>query len=196
MKEYLRLGLTLMILGIVSASILSIINSQTAPIIAEAAKEASYGAYYEIYENSEQDVDSFNEIDPQEFETIQASYPNVNEVLLAEDGSANTIGYVFTTTSNGYGGEMVNAIIIDTEGGIVGYRNLSNGETPGFGAMIDSEEYYSRFDGKSVEDADSLTSGTSADNEIEAISGSTVTTNAVLTGLNDAVGAFHEFFME
>ncbi|WP_054252014.1 RnfABCDGE type electron transport complex subunit G [Neofamilia massiliensis] len=185
MKEYLRLGLTLLIIAAIAAGALALLNSVTAPVIDENAKQASYAKYYEVLGEGVE----INELDPEELASIQNDHPKILSVLdYKKDGEV--AGYIFTTTSNGYGGAMENAIMINVDGSIAGYRNLSNGETPGFGAAISEESYYNRFDGKSVADADSLVLGTGSDNAIEAISGATISSNAVLDGLNEAVAAF------
>lgn len=189
MKDYLRLGLTLLIIAAIAAGCLALLNSVTAPVIAENAKQASYGKFYEVLG----DQVEIDEIDPDEFASIQSQYPKILSILdYKQDGQV--LGYIFTTTSNGYGGAMENAILINVDGSIAGYRNLSNGETPGFGATISEESYYSRYEGKSVAEADSLVLGTGGDNEIEAISGATISSNAVLDGLNEAVAAFKANF--
>lgn len=191
MKDYLRLGLTLLIISAVAAGALAFLNSVTAPIIAENAKQASYAKYYEILGEGVE----INELSEEEVSSIQSSYPNITSILNYGNGSEVT-GYIFTTKSSGYGGEMENAIIINTDGSIAGFRNLSNSETPGFGKAIEEESYYSRYDGKSVANNDSLVLGSGGgENEIEAISGSTISSNAVLTGLNEAVAAFKANFV-
>ncbi|MFB0971574.1 MAG: FMN-binding protein, partial [Neofamilia sp.] len=49
--------------------------------------------------------------------------------------------------------------------------------------------------GKSVANSGELVLGSGGgENEIEAISGSTVTSKAVISGLNDAIAAFKEFY--
>lgn len=185
MKEYLRLGLTLLIIAAIAAGALAMLNSVTAPVIDENAKQASYAKYYEVLGEGVE----IDELDPEELASIKSDHPKILSVLdYKKDGEV--AGYIFTTTSNGYGGAMENAIMINVDGSIAGYRNLSHGETPGFGAIISEESYYNRFEGKSVADADSLVLGTSGDNAIEAISGATISSDAVLDGLNEAVAAF------
>lgn len=188
MKDYLRLGLTLLVICGIAAGILAGLNSVTGPIIAENAQQASYGLYYEVLGDS---VD-IQEAPEEEMNDIQSTYPEITSVLQATEGD-QIVSYIITVVSNGYGGEMENALLIDPEGNIQGFRNLSNAETPGFGNVISEESYYSRFEGKSIAENDQLVSGSGGGpNEVEAISGSTVTTNAVLEGLNTAVAVYSE----
>lgn len=193
MRDYLKLGLTLFIICAIAAGTLAAINSQTAPVIEEATKQASYAMYYEMYGDN---ADDFQEVEENEYNEIVGKYDKVESVLYAmKDGEI--VGYVFTAKSNGYGGEMVNAIGFDLVGNIVGYRNISNAESPGFGDAIGNDTYHERYIGKSVEANDELTlSAGGGPNEIEAISGSTVTSKAVIEGLNQAVKAFVDFYRE
>ena len=162
----------------------------TAPVIAENTKQASYAMYYEALEEG----DDINDVPEEEFEKIQSSYPKIKSVLNVTRGGED-FGKIFSVTSNGYGGEMENAIIFDNEGNIVAFRNISNDESPGFGNIISDEKYYTRYDGKSVANSGELVLGSGGgENEIEAISGSTVTSKAVISGLNDAIAAFKEFY--
>lgn len=190
MKEYLKLSLTLLVICAIAAGTLAFINSMTAPVIAEASKQASYAMYYEILD----DGDEINDIPEEELTSIQSSYPGILSVLNVTRGGED-FAKIFTVNSNGYGGAMENAIILDNEQNILGFRNISNAESPGFGNVISDESYYSRYEGKTVTDNDELVLGSGGGvNEIEAISGSTVTSNAVLKGLNEAVAAYKEFF--
>lgn len=190
MKDYLRLGLTLLIICAIAAGVLALLNSVTGPVIAKNAQEASYGQFYEVLGDS---VD-IQEVPEEQKNSIQSTYPEITSILQATEGD-QIVSYIFTVKSNGYGGEMENALLIDPEGNIQGFRNLSNAETPGFGNVISEESYYSRFEGKSIAENDQLVLGSGGGpNEIEAISGSTVTSNAVLDGLNKVVAAYTENF--
>lgn len=191
MKEYLRLGLTLLIICAIAAGALALLNSVTAPIIAENTKQASYAMYYDALGDT---IDDIEDAPEDELANVQSSYSNITGVLNLVKGG-EVIGHIFTVNSSGYGGTMENAIIIANEGDILGYRNISNSESPGFGNVISEESYYSRYDGKSVAEADQLVLGSGGGaNEIEAISGATVSSNAVLTGLNEAVAAYKDFY--
>lgn len=191
MKEYLRLGLTLMLICAVAAGALALLNSVTAPVIEYNTKQASYEMYYDALGDS---IDDIEDVPEEELEEVQSSYSNITGVLnLVKDG--DIIGRILTVTSSGYGGTMENALMFNNQGDILGYRNISNSESPGFGDEIAEESYYSRYDGKSVAESDELVSGSGGgENEIEAISGATVSSNAVLTGLNEAVAAFKDFY--
>ena len=177
MKDYIKLGMTLLLICAIAAGALAFMNSMTAPVIAENNRIASNAIYIDIYGDA---ADDYIEITPEELESIKANHPGVEKVLVATKGG-EAVGYVFHVTSNGFGGAMSNVIIFNNDGSIAGYRNLTNAESPG-------------FDGKSIASGDLVLGAGGGANEIEAISGSTVTSRAVLSGLNEAVAVFKEMY--
>ncbi len=195
MKDIAKMGITLLLFSAIAAGVLAFVNNLTAPVIAENQKQASYKSYFEIYEGGETEVTDFAEIDEEILGQIQEKYSNITDVLMAVNGE-ETVGYVMDVKSNGYGGEMSNAVVINADGTFQGFRNLANGETPGFGKAVEDADFYTRFDGKSAIEGE-IVAGSGADaNSIEAISGSTISTTAILKGVNEVVSAFNEFFFE
>jgi len=53
------------------------------------------------------------------------------------------------------------------------------------------EAFYSQFEGKNVDSFTVVKSAPSADNEIESISGSTITSKAMANGVNACITYFH-----
>ncbi|NLY20793.1 MAG: FMN-binding protein [Tissierellia bacterium] len=193
MKDIVKMGVTLFLISAIAAGVLAFVNSITAPVIAENDRAASFGKFFEIY--GEENVDDFADIDEAKDEEIKTAYPNITQVLEAVK-SDEVIGYVISVKSNGYGGEMNNVIIINADGSIQGFRNLGNAETPGFGKVVEESSFYDRFEGKSAIEGE-ITAGSGTDaNSIEGISGSTLTTNGVLKGVNEAVSAYNDFLVE
>mgnify|MGYP001059895170 FL=1 len=117
---------------------------------------------------------------------LAAEYPSqdIDEVMLAQDGAGNTLGYVLTvTTHEGYGGDIQFTMGITNEGTLNGISLLSIAETPGLG-MRAEEVLKPQFGGKSAEKYEYTKTGAVAENQIDAISGATITTNAVVNGVN------------
>lgn len=101
------------------------------------------------------------------------------------------IGYVFETESKGYGGTLKVMTGIDTEGSITGVAILSHGETPGLGANATKESFTDQYRQSIPENGLSVTKGTAGDGEIAAITGATITTDAVTDAVNAAVSLYH-----
>ena len=109
---------------------------------------------------------------------------------LAQDGSV--MGYVIGVTSTeGYGGDIEIMMGVTTEGRLNGISILSISETPGLG-MQAGEVLVPQFADKEVKTFQYTKSGARADNEIDAISGATITTKAVTGAVNEGLAYFRE----
>ncbi len=112
----------------------------------------------------------------------------VDECATGVDASGNPMGYVVTATSgDGYGGNITVSVGITTEGEVKGIEFLTLAETAGLGMNADTPEWKGQFAGKTVERFSVTKSGASADNEIDAIGGATITSNAVAGAVNAVI---------
>ena len=114
------------------------------------------------------------------------------EQLLAKDASGATIGLVeIISTTEGYGGGMQFSMGIASDGTTKGISFLSLSETAGLGMRADTDDFKNQFKDKNVEAFSYTKSGASADDEIDALSGATLTTNAVTNGVNAGICCFN-----
>jgi electron transport complex protein RnfG len=120
----------------------------------------------------------------------------VNAVSEALDGSGEKIGYVVDATNKeGYGGEIQLMVGIGTGEGsksVNGISFLNLEETAGMGMKADEPFFKDQFKTITLGDDELVKftkSGKQGANEIDAISGCTVTTNAVTKAVNSAVTA-------
>ncbi len=116
-------------------------------------------------------------------------------VDIAYDEAGDKLGYVVTSLNKeGYGGEIKIMTGIDTTGeelSINGIAFLTLAETAGMGMKADLPEFKDQFvDLVPGDDMIVYTkTGKSAPNEIDAISGSTITTSSVMKAANAALVA-------
>lgn len=105
---------------------------------------------------------------------------------IGKDASGNIVGYVFTNTSNsGYGGAVEVMTGIDAEGTVTGVVILSHNETPGLGANAEKESFRDQYLQAARADGFALIkSGTPADGQVLAMTGATITSNAVTEAVN------------
>ncbi len=104
---------------------------------------------------------------------------------VSQDGVLN--GYVVeSTTKEGYGGNIVLYVGITTEGAVSGVSILEIAETPGLG-MNAEDVLLPQFKGVQTSQFTYTKTGRTSDSEIDAISGATVTTKAVVNAVNGAV---------
>lgn len=118
------------------------------------------------------------------------SYGNVmiDECVTGVDGSGSLLGYVVTATSkDGYGGNITVSVGITSEGEVKGIEFLTLAETAGLGMNADQPEWKAQYANKTVDEFTVTKSGASADNEIDAISGATITSRAVTGAVNSAL---------
>ncbi len=119
-----------------------------------------------------------------------SSYGNVmiDECVTGVDGSGSLLGYVVTATSkDGYGGNITVSVGVTSEGEVKGIEFLTLAETAGLGMNADQPEWKAQYANKTVDEFTVTKSGASADNEIDAISGATITSRAVTGAVNSAL---------
>ena len=110
------------------------------------------------------------------------------------DSAGQTVGYVFETESKGYGGTVKVMTGISTQGNVTGVIVLSHSETPGLGANAEKESLRDQYKEQPVSN---LTGGIQVvkfqapqEGEIQAMTGATITSNAVTSAVNQAIEAY------
>lgn len=192
MKETIKLGLTLLIIASVAAAILAFSNGITAPIIAEREMEAKFGAMRELFP----DADDFADIEADLLAEIQTTNTTVTGVLEAKAGD-DVIGYAFQVAAGGYGGSVNNTVAINSsDHTVIGIKVGTHSETPNIGDKVEQPSFTESFGGKTTTGPLKPVASPSADNEVQAISGSTISVTAILTGVNDANDAYNRYFTD
>jgi electron transport complex protein RnfG len=112
----------------------------------------------------------------------------VDEMVEAKDETGNVIGYVVSSTSgDGYGGDIKVAVGVKLDGTVVGIGMLEINETAGLGMKAAEGSFKDQFKDKTVEAFEVVKGGVSEENQIDAISGATITSEAVTNAVNAAV---------
>lgn len=191
-KDALALTLITLVAGVALGGVYEITKDPIAKQEAQAKAEA--------YERVFTDAAAFEEVEMDDtlIQTIrdqldQEGYKaqSIEEVMRAEDQSGETLGYAFTVvTSEGYGGDIQFSMGVQNDGTLNGISILSIGETAGLGMNADTPAFKDQFVGKQVEKLQYTKNGATQDDEINAISGATVTTNAMTNGVNAGLCAF------
>ena len=191
-KDALALTLITLVAGVTLGGVYEITKDPIAKQEAQAKAEA--------YEQVFTDAAAFEavEMDDTLTKTIrdqldQEGYKaqSIEEVMRAEDQSGETLGYAFTVvTSEGYCGDIQFSMGVRNDGTLNGILILSIGETAGLGMNADTPAFKDQFVGKQVEKLQYTKNGATQDDEINAISGATVTTNAMTNGVNAGLCAF------
>lgn len=191
-KQIVHDALILTAFTLVLGLILGLVYGITKPRIEAANKEAAEAAYKAVFE----DADSFRVKDYKAEDAnkmvADAGYSDTIddiEEALASDGSV--LGYVITVTAkDGSQGSITFSVGIRNDGTVNGYSITDIAETPGLGMKAEEEEFYGQFENKLVDSFTVVKQTPSADNEIESITGSTITSKAMANGCNAAIYYF------
>ncbi|QHQ60039.1 RnfABCDGE type electron transport complex subunit G [Anaerocolumna sedimenticola] len=112
----------------------------------------------------------------------------IDEALIATDEAGNKLGYVIVvTTQEGYGGAISLSLGYAMDGTVKGMEILSMNETAGLGAKAAAKEFKSQFADKKVTEFAYTKTGAKNENEIDALSGATITTRAVTNAVNSGL---------
>ena len=197
MNSIVKDTLSITVITLVAGLALGIVQDITADPIAQQQAKAKQEAYQAVFEDAEsfevflpdetkQAVDLVTYLDENGYDA-----QTVDEIMTAEDASGGTLGYAFTiTSSEGYGGDIQFAMGVQNDGTLNGISILSIEETAGLGMKADTDEFKDQFKDKKVEKFTYTKNGAAADDEIDAISGATITTNAMTNGINAGLCAF------
>ena len=195
MNKILKNTLILTAITVVAGCLLGLVYEITKGPIAVAQESAKQEAYRTVLVDAE-DFTSYEEFDAEEssFLLAEAGYTSddINEVAVAKDQSGKAIGYVITVTSHeGYGGDIQISVGILNDGTVKGIEMLSIGETAGLGMKAKEPEFKDQFKDKQVEKFTYTKSGEKGDDKIDALSGATITTNAVTNAVDSALVYFY-----
>ena len=191
-KDAIALTLITMVAGLA----LGAVHGITKEPIAQQEAKAKAEAYEKVFETASdfavvEMTDELSASLRESLDTEGYKAQEIEEVMEAKDDGGNVLGYAFTVvTSEGYGGDIQFAMGISLDGTIQGISFLSIGETAGLGMRANTEEFKSQFAGKNAESIVYSKTGASGENEIDALSGATITTNAVTNGVNAGLCAY------
>ena len=197
MKDIIKNALILFVITLVAGVALGFVYDMTKGPIAQNKANALAAANAVVFEDAVNwSMPMLDEAAAQAvLDSDPASYANVNfkNVLEAQDASGTPLGYVIEVGSMGYGDEIGFVVGIRNEGVLNGISIISIAETPGLGMNAEPVlvPQYSTGD-KAVQMYETTANTPTSDNQIQAISGATITSNAIKNGVNAAVQYYEE----
>lgn len=174
-KKALHLGGTLFVITAVTGIILGFVQYWTDIAIKRAEQAAKNEALRNVMPAA-LNFDTY-EVKNDEF---------VTDVQRAVD-NAGLVGWCLSVNSKGYGGLVGFVVGITKDGTVKAINILSHSETPGLGAKSTEPEFYEQFNDRSTLPLKVVKGSAGNPDEIAAISGATITSNAVTNGVNAAV---------
>ncbi|MBR1390596.1 MAG: RnfABCDGE type electron transport complex subunit G [Lachnospiraceae bacterium] len=186
-KKIVHDALILTAFTLVLGLVLGLVHDITKEPIEAAEQAKTEAAYRAVFESA----DSFRPYDGYDKEEAaallsEAGYlDEITDVEEALDASGNVLGYVITVIAkDGSQANITFSVGITAEGVVNGYSITDIAETPGLGDKAKNEEFYSQFEEKQVDSFTVVKQQPAAEEEIEAISGATITSKAMANGVN------------
>lgn len=195
MKNVIKDAMILFAITLVAGLLLGVVYDVTkAPIAAQKEK-----AKTEACQNVFVDAASFEVYEGFTTEAAAAvlteagmTGADIDEVMTAKDTSGAVVGYVLTVSSHeGYGGDIQFTMGLTNDGVLNGISLLAIAETPGLG-MKAEDVVVPQFANKQATSFSVSKTGAADDSQIDSISGATITTDAIVNGVNSGVVYFQK----
>lgn len=193
MNKMLKDTLILTLITICAGLILSFVFEITKEPIALQKEKASQEASMQVFKDATSfEKDETFTYDQQRKILDEAGYLNADidgvQIALAD---GDQIGYVLTVvTHDGYSGDISYMMGVQMDGTLNAISLLTIAETPGLG-MRAEEVIVPQLEDKKVEKFVSTKTGALSEDQVDGISGATITTDAVIDGVNAGLAYFH-----
>lgn len=189
MKSMIKDAVVLFAITLIAGLLLGVVYEVTKDPIAQQKALRKNKACKEVF----QDAADFRALElsvPETPEAGEKAAAAINGVSEAVSDDGTVLGYVLDiTTHEGYNGDIQFTMGIKMDGTVNGISLLSISETPGLG-MKAEEVLKPQFAGKNVGQFSYTKTGALAPDQIDAISGATLTTNALVNGVNAGLDFF------
>ena len=195
MKEMIKNAAILFAITLVAGCLLGLVNEVTKDPIAAQQLKAKNEACKNVFQDAErfEVISTSPDLAPEALTGMlseQGYDVSLDEIAAALDGSGTCLGYVVTVTDHeGYGGDIQFSVGVRNEGIVNGISILKISETAGLGMRAEMD-LKPQFENKPVTTFTYTKTGAASDSEIDAISGATITTNAVVNGVNAALTVY------
>lgn len=189
---FMRDALILFMITLIAGACLGGVYGVTKEPIAAAKRNAKDAAFLEVLPAAASfESDGLTEVLAQANTDIAGmgfGKVTVDNYVTGVDASGAMVGHVVTATSkDGYGGDITVSVGMDNDGTVTGIAFLTLAETAGLGMNAQEPDWINQYIGKNVDAFTVTKSGAAADQEINAISGATITSDAVTGAVNAAV---------
>lgn len=185
----IKLGLILCAYTVVTCAMLALVNNFTAPKIAENQTKKVSAAMQEFFPESGLSFETINDFTPPVVGAI-----TVDEMYVAKRGN-EIVGGAAQVTGPTYDQGTI-LIGIKNDGTVTGLKFLKLTDSPGFGLkandatfkLPNGKTFYGQFEGKNAKD------GFVAGQNFDAISGATITSEAVSSLINEGTKNILSYF--
>ena len=193
MNNIVKNTLILTAITVVSGLLLGVVYGITKEPIAQAQENTKQEAYRTVlsdaseFETVEFDADAAASLLSENGYTSDV----ITEIAEGTDAGGENVGYVISVqSSEAYDGSLSLSVGIASDGTVKGIEMLDISETAGLGMKADEAEFKDQFKDKNVQKFTYTKTGEDGDDKIDAISGATITTNAVTNAVDSALVYF------
>ena len=121
----------------------------------------------------------------------------INGAFVGKDEAGSIVGYVISATSaDGFEGNISLSVGLDSEGTVKGIAFTELNETPGMGMRVSEPAFMDQFKNRSVSEFIHNKGNATGDNTIDAISGASTSSGAVVNAVNAALDFFRSSIKE
>ena len=182
MKTVIKMLATLSVIGIISGAFLSIIAGWAAPKIEVHRKADTERAIYIV----QPDAKFYEKVENVDFELYK---------VFDDSLKTNSLGYALPYEGNGFQGKIRLMVgVSDNLSELKGLEVLEQVETPGLGTKVTEENFTKQFISLKSTPEVAWVKGAppTQDNEIQAITGATISSKAVVFIINDGLKKLRE----
>ena len=176
MKKIIKDILILCIITVICGGVLGYVYQITLSPIEKQAQQSQQEAYLEVMK----EATSFKEINSKEINRLAKQLKSFKQ----KEG----IGYIIQVVDHdGFGGDIEIIVGINLQKEITGVEILSIDETVGLGMNAKNEEFRNQYVGKKVDHFQVVKNGKQNEDEVDSLSGATITSKAMTNGINGAL---------
>ncbi len=173
-EETVKPIVVLSVIALVVSLLLAVVNSVTAPVIAENTKRTTLAAYVGVLPSVS---------DASELEEVSGyTTANITGVVKVADGSM-----AVKAEEAGFDGGIVTVIMgFDANGTETGIWVDASTQTSGIGSNVSKADYLAQFDGMDG------TQNIVMNQDFDAYSGATISSTALFAAINDCINCYNE----
>lgn len=165
-SSVLKPAVVLVVICAIVGFLLGTVNNLTLPTIMANREARAWATYSSLIPEAS------------DFVALECDVPGVTACMEAADDR----GFAITAQAKGYSSQVPMAVAFDDEGVITNVIGMDNTETPGLGTKVKDAAFTDQFIGRAAEPMTL--------DDIDAITGATISSKAALAALNEAIEAY------
>ena len=184
MRDLIKPAAILFLVSVVVVVLLALTDQATAPVIAERIKADLDAAKKSVLPAAA----TFDELKLPDLSKASDGLSTVKQAWVARDASGALVGLVVSAASKGYAGPVGFTVGLDATGKVSGIKSGSHKETPGLGdkVLLPTSKVMKQLAVLAPTGPLKVVKGNPGANEVDAISGSTITSRAATRAVSGA----------